>query len=134
MNSMIAPGLNAASPANGKVCGKLLDVDVTLTRFADDRSLLAEVASVFVRTVPQLVASISTALDAKDLKGAFHQAHSLKGAVAAFEAPEVLKAVLELERCAKSGDAAGTGAAYPVAHQLVEQLLDELRHVGASAG
>jgi HPt (histidine-containing phosphotransfer) domain-containing protein len=105
---------------------RLLDLDVTLTRFAGDETLLSEIAGVFTRTVPQLVDSISVALTANDLSCAFQQAHSLKGAVAAFEAPAVLSSVVELERYAKNNDAAGAAVAFPVAQALVSRLLTEL--------
>lgn len=111
---------------------RLLDVDVTLSRFAGDETLLGEIACVFIRTVPQLVTSISSALTARDLKSAFHHAHSLKGAVAAFEAPAVLNAVKELEGHAKSSDGVATAAAFPVAQAFVERMLAELAPLARS--
>lgn len=111
----------------------LLDVEVTLSRFAGDEALLAEIAAVFVKTVPQLMRSLSDAVTSSDLKGAFHHAHSLKGAVAAFEAPEVLCAVLDVEAHAKKGDATATARALPVARALVEGFLGELALLGPAA-
>ena len=105
---------------------RLLDVETTLARFAGDEILLGEIASVFVRTVPQLLTSIGSALTANDMKTAFHQAHSLKGAVAAFEAPLVLNAVKELEAHAKNNDASTVAASLAEARSLVERMLGEL--------
>jgi len=105
----------------------LLDSDVTLQRLAGDQTLLANVAVAFIRTAPPLLASITTALAASDLKRAFMQAHALKCAVAALEAPLVLNCVLNLEKHAKRGDAPASAAAFRLAHPLVRRLLTELR-------
>jgi HPt (histidine-containing phosphotransfer) domain-containing protein len=105
---------------------RLLDAEGSLSRLGGDQTLLAEIASVFVRTVPRLMTSVVEAVTANDLKRAFHQAHSLTGAVAAFEAPDVLRAVAELEKHAKNADAAATAAGLQVARTLVSGLLDEL--------
>jgi HPt (histidine-containing phosphotransfer) domain-containing protein len=104
----------------------LLSAEVTLSRFGGDEALVSEIAAVFVRTVPQLMATLTAAVDGAELERAFHQAHSLKGAVAAFEAPEVLRAVLEVEGHAKKRDAAATSSAWPAARALVERLVREL--------
>jgi HPt (histidine-containing phosphotransfer) domain-containing protein len=124
---------NTADSAQCEDTHPLLSVEITLSRFADDEELLSEVAAVFVRTVPKLVTSVTDAVSAGDLERAFHQAHSLKGAVAAFEAPKVLQAVLEVEGYARKGDAAATASAWPAALPLVERLLTELALV-APAG
>jgi|KBSMisStandDraft_5_1062788.scaffolds.fasta_scaffold1576278_1 HPt (histidine-containing phosphotransfer) domain-containing protein len=105
---------------------RLLDREATLMRFGGDEPLLIEIAAVFVRTVPQLIASVGAAVAGNELKQAFHHAHSLKGAVAAFEAPEVLRAFVQLEAEAKSGDAAACAKTWPRAKELVEKLVVEL--------
>jgi HPt (histidine-containing phosphotransfer) domain-containing protein len=104
----------------------LLNVNMTRARFGDDDTLLAEVARVFTRTAPQLMSSITTALNKNDLKRVAEQAHSLKGAVAAFEAPDVFKCVVYVERHAKNLDAETTAIAFTVAQTLIERLLTEL--------
>jgi HPt (histidine-containing phosphotransfer) domain-containing protein len=80
----------------------------------------------FIRTAPQLLASISSALGANDLKRTFVQAHTLKGAVAAFEAPVVFNSVLSVERHAKNEDAQAAAAAFRLAQELVARLVKEL--------
>jgi DNA-binding response OmpR family regulator len=104
----------------------LLNVNMTRARFGDDDTLLGEVARVFTRTAPQLMSSITTALNKNDLKRVAEQAHSLKGAVAAFEAPDVFKCVVYVERHAKNLDAETTAIAFTVAQTLIERLLTEL--------
>lgn len=106
---------------------RVLDLDMTLERLAGDETLLGAVTRVFMRTAPEMLGSIRAALSSNDLQRAFGQAHSLKGAVGAFEAPAVLNSVLNVERHAKNEDAAGAAAAFATAQPLVDRLLSELQ-------
>lgn len=105
---------------------RYLDVPTTLERLAGDEELFGEIAQILVQTAPEQLSTISAALAANDLKRTYEEAHSLKGAVAAFEAPEVFTAVAAVERHAKGDDAAAAAAALVIAHTLVESLLVEL--------
>jgi HPt (histidine-containing phosphotransfer) domain-containing protein len=116
----------AASATRAREQDRVLNVDVTRSRLAGDDALLAEVAGVFRRTAPQLLASISTALSGNCLERAYAEAHSLKGAVGAFEAPAVLDAVTMLERNAKNHNGSAAAAAFSCVESLVERLLHEL--------
>jgi CheY-like chemotaxis protein len=104
----------------------LLDPTLTLERLAGDEILMGKVAVAFIRTAPQLLASIGSALGANDLKRTFVQAHALKGAVSAFEAPVVFNCVLNVERHAKNDDMQAASAAFRVTQELVGRLLKEL--------
>ena len=105
---------------------RLLDADLTLERLAGDERLLGAVARTFTHTAPNLVAAITTALASNDMNSAFSNAQSLKRAVAAFEAPQVLNSVLNVERYALNEDAAAAASALPVAQGLVERLIHEV--------
>jgi HPt (histidine-containing phosphotransfer) domain-containing protein len=105
---------------------RLLDADLTLERLAGDERLLGAVARTFTHTAPNLVAAITMALASNDMNGAFAHAQSLKRAVAAFEAPQVLNSVLNVERHALNEDAAAAAVALPVARGLVERLVNEV--------
>jgi HPt (histidine-containing phosphotransfer) domain-containing protein len=111
--------------------GRVLNINVTRARLAGDDALLAEVAAVFRRTAPQLLASISIALSGNRLERAYAEAHSLKGAVGAFEAPEVLNAVVALERNTKTLNGSAAAAAFSSVESLVERLLNELSSAAA---
>ena len=104
----------------------VLDVNMTLQRLADDQTLLGNMAVAFIRTAPQLLASISAALAANDLKSAFVQVHTLKGDLAAFDAPVVLNCMLNIEKHAKNDDPRATAAAFRRGQNLIARLLDEL--------
>jgi CheY-like chemotaxis protein len=105
----------------------VVDMNITLQRLAGDQTLLANVAVAFIRSAPPLLASISAALSANDLKRAFAQAHALKGAIAAFEAPLAFNCVMNVEKYAKGNDAPAAAAAFRLAQEVVGRLLAEVR-------
>src|SRR3954465_8694681 len=94
---------------------RLLDVETTLERLAGDQELFGEIAQILIMTAPVQLESIGAALGSNDLKSAYEEAHSLKGAVAAFEAPEVFTRVAAVEKLARADDAAGAAAAFQAA-------------------
>ena len=112
---------------------RVLDVETTLERLAGDQELFGEIAQILIMTAPAQLASIGAALDSKNLKSAYEEAHSLKGAVAAFEAPEVFTQVAAVEKLARAEDAAGAAAAFAQAHPLVQVLLGELAQYAPAA-
>jgi DNA-binding response OmpR family regulator len=107
----------------------LLDLKMTLARLGEDETLLGQVARVFTRTAPGLLESIGAALAGNDIERAHAEAHSLKGAVAVFEAPEVFNSVAALETCAIKYDGSAAAAAFAAARALVERLVTELAPV-----
>lgn len=108
----------------------LLDVARTVERLCGDEELFGEIAEILIRTAPSQIDAIRTALAGNDLYRAYEEAHSLKGAVAAFEAPEVLNSLIALEQNAKGPFAS---EAFAKAEPLVRQLLGELApHVRAT--
>jgi DNA-binding response OmpR family regulator len=104
----------------------LLDMSMTLERLAGDQTLLSNIALAFMRTAPQLLTAISSALAANDLKRAFAETHALKGVVAAFEAPIVFNCVLNLEKHTKNSDGPAAGAAFRLTQDLVSRLFNEV--------
>ena len=117
---------SAAADALPDVAG-LLDMEMTLKRLGGDATLLTQVARVFIRTMPQLLSGINAALTSNDIDRVYAEAHSLKGAVAVFEAPEVLNSVIAMEKHAIDYNAAAASAAFAVARTLVERLATELQ-------
>ncbi|HEX2825497.1 MAG TPA: Hpt domain-containing protein [Burkholderiales bacterium] len=104
----------------------VLNVETTLERLAGDQELFGEIAQILIMTAPAQLESIGAALQTNDLKSAYEEAHSLKGAVGAFEAPEVFTQVAAVEKLARADDAAGAHAAFAAAQPLVQVLLSEL--------
>ena len=106
----------------------VLDMNATLERLSGDRALLRNVAVAFLDSAPEILASINTALRAKDHKRALAQMHALRGAVAAFDAPVVFKCLLNVEKYAKDAEAGpAVAAAFRLAQDLVGHLINELR-------
>jgi len=130
--------LLAADPAHSPSAGtpratRLLDAKVTLERLAGDELLFAKIARVFVDTVPELLSSIERALATNCLDHAYSEAHSLKGAVGAFEAPELMDAVVLLEQHARTYNGPAAASAYAAVEPLCRRLIEELTPSAANA-
>lgn len=113
--------------------GPLLDIRKTVLGLGGDETLFGKVAQIFVRITPDLLSSINAAITDEDLKRVYMDAHSLKGSVGVFEAPEVLVCVADVARHAKNSDLAATKHAFAAAQPLVERLLVELVPVVSAA-
>ena len=105
---------------------RVLDVETTLERLAGDQELFGEIAQILIMTAPAQLESIGAALASENLKSAYQEAHSLKGAVAAFEAPDVFTQVAAVEKFARAEDGPAAAEAFAAAQPLVEVLLTEL--------
>jgi HPt (histidine-containing phosphotransfer) domain-containing protein len=112
---------------------QLMDVDATLMELGGDKTLLGKVADIFARTAPNLLELIHEALAAQDLKRAYGEAHSLKGAVGAFKAPKVFQCVADLAQHARDGNLAAAQTDFSAAQPLVKRLLDELSPLVSAA-
>jgi CheY-like chemotaxis protein len=115
-------------PASRKQANSsLLNVDVTLMRLGGHQSALTEIARIFVFTVPHLLSAMRAALAHNDFERVLAQASSLKGAVAAVEAPQVFEFVVNVENHARKYDGPSAMATLTMAETLVERLLTELK-------
>ena len=121
-----AVSLQNAQPEHAK---RWLNVDMTLTRLAGDHVLFSEIARVFLRTAPDLVADARAALSANNMERLSAEAHSLKGAVAAFEAPEVYSAVALVQTHADKHDRGAAASAFEAAQSLIHDLIGELSSI-----
>jgi DNA-binding response OmpR family regulator len=120
------PPKSALTHTPRRTANSLLHVDMTLTRLGEDHMLLGQVARVFTRTAPALLDAIGAALAGNDIERAYGEAHSLKGAVAVFEAPDVFNSVAAVEAHAIDYNASAATAAFTKARALVERLMIEL--------
>ena len=111
----------------------LLDVSTTLSGFGGDEALFGRIAQIFTRTAPDMLKSIDAAFSDGDVKRVYVEAHTLKGSVGVFAAPEVFKCVSDVSQHAKNGDLGAARDAYALAQPLVVQLLAELSRVASSA-
>ena len=112
---------------------RLLDLEKTLLSIDRDATLLAKVAEIFVRTVPSLLEQIRTAVEAQDLKRAYADAHTLKGAVGVFNAPQVFQSVSDLAQHAKERDLEATASSFASMQPLVQRLLSEIEALASGS-
>ena len=75
-----------------------LDKDLALSRAGGDEELLREIAALFLDDYPRTLEDLRTAIAAGVACDIEHHAHSLKGSVANFGAPEAVAAALSLEQ------------------------------------
>jgi DNA-binding response OmpR family regulator len=120
-----------ASRSEVAKAANVMDVHATLARLGGDTALVSEVARIFTQTVPPLLTLLRDAMDDSNLHAVYEGAHSLKGAVGAVEAPQVLQSVIELEAHARKGDARAVAAAFTSAQALVWRLMSELAEMAS---
>jgi DNA-binding response OmpR family regulator len=120
-----------ASRSEVAKAANVMDVHATLARLGGDTALVSEVARIFTQTVPPLLTLLRDALDDSNLHAVYEGAHSLKGAVGAVEAPQVLQSVIELEAHARKGDTRAVAAAFTLAQALVWRLMSELSEMAS---
>jgi len=80
------------------------NLEETLKRVEGDRQLLGEMAILFLQDSAKLLADLQAALVHQDAKALAYAAHTLKGSVGNFSAPEVFNAAASLEKLARNGD------------------------------
>lgn len=97
-----------------------------LSRVDNDMTFLAETVQMLSDDGPALIAGLRSAIQAGDAAAVGRHAHSLKGMLANFCAPEAQSAALSLEKLGKAGDLSGAPEALAVAEQRVVALTREL--------
>ena len=81
-----------------------LDLTVALARVGGHMDLLKEIGQLFLEDYPKSLSRIREARDRADAKLLDSSAHSLKGAVCNFGAPEIVAIAAGLERKGRLGD------------------------------
>lgn len=87
------------SPSNTQ-----LDLTVALARVGGQMDLLKEIGQLFLEDYPNSLRQIREARDRSDAKLLDLSAHSLKGAVCNFGAPEIVALAADLEHKGRRGD------------------------------
>jgi two-component system sensor histidine kinase/response regulator len=102
-----------------------------LGRVGGDRQLLAQIAEIFARTAPSILAELRQAIAAGDAQTVVSRAHRLAGAVANFDALEALGAARRLEELARQGHLTGADAALRRLEAAVDGLSAALAQLSA---
>ncbi|MCY2996302.1 MAG: response regulator [Planctomycetota bacterium] len=106
-----------------------VDFVVALEAVQGDRELLRELAGIFLDECPGLLTQIRQAAAARDGKLLQRAAHTLKGSVRLFGAPQAYDLCFALETLAKRSVAAGDSPALDAVPQSWAVLEDEIEHV-----
>jgi len=128
--------LLASARALGKPKGdvpRLLDHDLSRARLGGDQKLLAQLARIFIDTVPDVLRVMHTCIVNGDFDAVLADVIFLKGAVASIEAPDVLHFVSLLEQHARKRDPLATVGAFAMVQAVTERLVDELASLAAEA-
>jgi CheY-like chemotaxis protein/HPt (histidine-containing phosphotransfer) domain-containing protein len=126
INADSPPPTPPALEATDTLAEQLYDRTATLDRLGGDAELLAEVIQIYVKSAPTHLETIASALERSEADALYREAHTLKGATATFEAPQVYQAVAELEACGKRGDLKAASDALVSVKALVAALAAEL--------
>ena len=116
-----------AMPSSQTSSGALIDRAGALGRMGNDLELLQDMASMFIRDVPRLLATLRDALSTGDAEEAARAAHSIKGLASNFGAAPCVAAALAVESPAKAGQLNNLAAAECRLADQVKLLCDALR-------
>lgn len=105
------------------------DLPLALSRAGGQIDLLQEIAGLFLDDYPGSLAAIENGVLSRDLKAIERAAHSLKGSVCNFGAPEVVFVAAELEQKARAADWSGVPALVATLSEALDQLRVELENV-----
>jgi CheY-like chemotaxis protein len=108
---------------------QLLDRNVSRARLGGDEKLLGEVARIFVHTVPAVLRVVRACVVNNDFEAVLAHVSSLKGAISAVEAPDVLNLLSILEYHAHHRDPLATVAAFAMVEAVTERLHNELAEI-----
>ena len=100
----------------------IINLAAALTRVGGDAELLIEIAELFLRTAPPLLAQIDQAVARRDAGALERAAHTLKGSVGNFAVGEAFQAALKLELLGRSGQLTGVEEAYQALLIAMERL------------
>ena len=105
----------------------IFDFEGALQRVEGDRSLLCELAVIYLDEVEKLKLAMCEALGKNDILAASKAAHTLKGACANFCSPAVYDAAWAFEQLRPSNTAQEITEAYQRLFQEAERLNQALR-------
>jgi two-component system, sensor histidine kinase and response regulator len=94
----------AASPPGDQTRASTIDGEVLLENLGRNRTLLAEVITVFLSEAPKQLERLRATADARDAPALAAAAHAIKGSVGLFAKGEAFEAARRLELAARSGD------------------------------
>jgi signal transduction histidine kinase/DNA-binding response OmpR family regulator len=101
---------------------QVMEYAAALDRVGGDFQLLQEVAQLFLDEYPERLERIRQGLERGSARDVEHEAHTLKGSVANFEAAPTVQAALALETLGRSGSLENSAGLYQVLTRELERL------------
>ncbi|MFZ2959055.1 MAG: response regulator [Candidatus Ozemobacteraceae bacterium] len=97
-----------------------------MSRLMDNEELAQQVIRIFLQDTPLQIQAMKEFLDARDVSGVEHQAHTIKGAASDIGGKTVCAAAFEVEKAANSGDLEAAGIAFVKLVKQFERLKKEI--------
>jgi PAS domain S-box-containing protein len=120
------PGATAGVASDAERVFSTTDGDALLADFGQNRTLLAEVISVFLSDVPGHLAALRAAVATRRADSVAAAAHSLKGSVGLFSKAGAYEIARALEHAARGGDLTGVDARCEELERAVSSVRAEL--------
>ncbi len=103
-----------------------INTERLIKEFAGDEEILAEMSDAFLVEIPQKLAKIGAAVAAKDAKNIEFSSHTLKGAVANFQAPLIKEICDTLEKQGRGNELADCDAHFISLKSMMDNFTVEL--------
>jgi CheY-like chemotaxis protein len=125
-------GFSSSETEQAPVSEPAFDPTDVLARVEGDRTLLAELISIFLAESPTRLAEIRRCLKSGDAKALEHAAHTLRGSVGSLGARAAARAALALEIKGRDGDLAGAEVELAELEREMGRLESDLARLGSS--
>ena len=104
----------------------VMDVAAFWSRVEEDGTLAREIIKLFFIETPRILSELRRAVEVKDAAALKRAAHSMRGMIANFSAPQAVDTAAVLEEMGKSGDLARAGEAFTVLDRQLVHLRSAL--------
>jgi len=119
---LIFKSVSSSQAAGSKIDDNKSEIDKLLNRVGGDRQLLSELAGILIDDLHDMLPKIRESVLLGDAEMLRRHAHSLKGAVANFEAKRAVEAAFNLEMIGKSGELGSAESALRILEKEIETL------------
>jgi CheY-like chemotaxis protein len=116
-----------SAPGSRPGVSKVFDRGAVLRNLGGDAEILEAIATTFLSGYANSLGQLQQAVAAGDFDSVFRAAHSIKGAAGSFFAQPVVHAALNVEACARHGDAAALNDTAEILVQQVKALAAALQ-------
>ncbi len=122
------PHTRTTSTQDASASGAVVDWKCVLSSADDDEDILVTIVEATLEELPELVTTLSDALQAGDSQTANRCAHTIKGVASIFGVTALHDCARTMEADTDSGHLDTAKKLQPEMTQLVEKILNELNH------